>query len=160
MNFTQEFFLGILPTVGVIVVAILGLRSGNKRIDDIGSDTKIILPKTENIEKYTEKTNDIITENVQVKIDSLVSNQSKLDFLFEEASYKKRLENEYAGVVQRDNVISSVDKLFEENAKLEAKILEYEIEKRELIEKANKYQKLYEDERTKNAKKTKRKIDF
>lgn len=51
MSFSSDLFLTMLPTISVIAIGVFSLRSGNKRIDEIGNDTKVILPKTANIEK-------------------------------------------------------------------------------------------------------------
>lgn len=55
MSFSSDLFMTMLPTICVIVIGIFNLRSGNKRIDEIGNDTKVILPKTSNIEKKHRK---------------------------------------------------------------------------------------------------------
>lgn len=152
MNFSLELFLTVLPTIGVIAVAIITLRSGNKRIDEIGNDTKVILPKTsnieKNIEKYLEDTNRCITTDIKKTVEDIYDiADSDLKILVDEVNYKKRLKNEYANTFLRDNVVANIDKLYEENALFSNRIKELEFDNKVLVEKVYKYQKLYEEER-------------
>lgn len=155
MSFSSDLFLTALPTICVIVIAIINLRSGNKRIDEIGNDTKDILPKTtnieKNIEKYLEDTNRCVTKDIKKTVEDIYDiADSDLKILVDEVNYKKRLKDEYANTFLRDNVVANIDKLYEENALFSNRIRELEIENKMLVEKVYKYQKLYEEERKKN----------
>lgn len=155
ISFSSDLFLTMLPTICVIVIAIVNLRSVNKKIDEIGNDTKVILPKTtnieKNIEKYLEDTNRCITTDIKKTVEDIYDiADSDLKILVDEVNYKKRLKDEYANTFLRDNVVSNIDKLYEENALFSNRIKELEIENEMLAEKAYKYQKLYEKERKKN----------
>ena len=155
MSFSSDLFMTMLPTICVIVIGIFNLRSGNKRIDEIGNDTKVILPKTtnieKNIEKYLEDTNRCITTDIKKTVEDIYDiADSDLKILVDEVNYKKRLKDEYANTFLRDNVVANIDKLYEENALFSNRIKELEIEKKMLVEKVYKYQKLYEEERKKN----------
>ena len=155
MSFSSDLFMTMLPTICVIVIGIFNLRSGNKRIDEIGNDTKVILPKTtnieKNIEKYLEDTNRCITTDIKKTVEDIYDiADSDLKILVDEVNYKKRLKDEYANTFLRDNVVANIDKLYEENALFSNRIKELEIENKMLVEKVYKYQKLYEEERKKN----------
>ena len=155
MSFSSDLFMTMLPTICVIVIGIFNLRSGNKRIDEIGNDTKVILPKTanieKNIEKYLEDTNRCITTDIKKTVEDIYDiADSDLKILVDEVNYKKRLKDEYANTFLRDNVVANIDKLYEENALFSNRIKELEIENKMLVEKVYKYQKLYEEERKKS----------
>lgn len=155
MSFSSDLFMTMLPTICVIVIGIFNLRSGNKRIDEIGNDTKVILPKTanieKNVEKYLEDTNRCITTDIKKTVEDIYDiADSDLKILVDEVNYKKRLKDEYANTFLRDNVVANIDKLYEENALFSNRIKELEIENKMLVEKVYKYQKLYEEERKKN----------
>lgn len=155
MSFSSDLFMTMLPTICVIAIGIFNLRSGNKRIDEIGNDTKVILPKTtnieKNIEKYLEDTNRCITTDIKKTVEDIYDiADSDLKILVDEVNYKKRLKDEYANTFLRDNVVANIDKLYEENALFSNRIKELEIENKMLVEKVYKYQKLYEEERKKN----------
>lgn len=155
MSFSSDLFLTMLPTISVIAIGVFSLRSGNKRIDEIGNDTKDILPKTinieKNIEKYLEDTNRCITTDIKKTVEDIYDiADSDLKILVDEVNYKKRLKDEYANTFLRDNVVANIDKLYEENALFSNRIKELEIENKMLVEKVYKYQKLYEEERKKN----------
>lgn len=155
MSFSSDLFMTMLPTICVIVIGIFNFRSGNKRIDEIGNDTKVILPKTanieKNVEKYLEDTNRCITTDIKKTVEDIYDiADSDLKILVDEVNYKKRLKDEYANTFLRDNVVANIDKLYEENALFSNRIKELEIENKMLVEKVYKYQKLYEEERKKN----------
>lgn len=155
MSFSSDLFMTMLPTICVIAIGIFNLRSGNKRIDEIGNDTKVILPKTanieKNVEKYLEDTNRCITTDIKKTVEDIYDiADSDLKILVDEVNYKKRLKDEYANTFLRDNVVANIDKLYEENALFSNRIKELEIENKMLVEKVYKYQKLYEEERKKN----------
>ena len=155
MSFSSDLFMTMLPTICVIVIGIFNLRSGNKRIDEIGNDTKVILPKTanieKNVEKYLEDTNRCITTDIKKTVEDIYDiADSDLKILVDEVNYKKRLKDEYANTFLRDNVVANIDKLYEENALFSNRIKELEIANKMLVEKVYKYQKLYEEERKKN----------
>lgn len=144
MSFQQELFTSILPTIGVIVIGIFTLRSGNKRIDDIGGDTKEILPTTKNVEKYTEETNKCVTTDIKKSIDDTHKiAENDLKALVEEMYYQKRLKDEYAKAPLRDNVGANIDKLYEENALYSQRIRELEHENEMLSTQLENYKKLY-----------------
>lgn len=140
-----QILLSVVPTIGVIVVAIFHLRSGNKKIDEIGSDTKEIRPMTAFIEKYTEETNSCITREMKGNIERILNaTNTELKELSDELKYQKRMREIYTNVSLRDNVVSSVDRLFEENAASTVKINELLQENERLNTLLNKYKQLYE----------------
>lgn len=125
-------------------------KKDSNTIGTVKQDTALILPKAENIERDTRETHNLLIGKLDAEIDKLITGKDKIDFIFDEINYKKRLESEYKGVVEKDRVVASVDKIFEDNANLQIKLKELEIENKMLMEKAYKYQKLYEEEREKN----------
>lgn len=150
MSDIGQILIATLPTVGVITISLFQLRSGNKRIDEARNDTKVILPKTENIERYTLETNGYITKNIHRNLED-IRECTKSDILpsinelLEDLRYREKLKMEYAGSIVRDTVVSNIDKLFEENARLKERVRELEIEKETLIQKVKKYETLSEE---------------
>lgn len=142
--------VAIIGVIGAILANFFQYKKDSNTIGTVKQDTALILPKAENIERDTRETHNLLIGTLDAKIDKLVTGNDKIDFIFDEINYKKRLESEYAGVVEKDRVVASVDKIFKDNANLQIKLKEYEIENKMLVEKAYKYQKLYEKERKKN----------
>lgn len=123
-----QILLSVLPTVGAIMIAVLNLRSGNRKLDDNNSEIREISPKVSQTLKYAEKNNTYIVEKFSGKIDALVDETRRNDKRYDVISvslatitddiqYRKRLTAETASR-SRDVVISSVDELFKENAML------------------------------------------
>lgn len=142
--------VSIIGVIGAILANFFQYKKDSNTIATVKQDTALMLPKAENIERDTRETHNLLIGKLDAKIDKLVTGNDKIDFIFDEINYKKRLESEYAGVVEKDRVVASVDKIFEDNANLQIKLKEYEIENKMLVEKVYKYQKLYEEERKKN----------
>lgn len=142
--------VSIIGVIGAILANFFQYKKDSNTIATVKQDTTLMLPKAENIERDTRETHNLLIGKLDAKIDKLVTGNDKIDFIFDEINYKKRLESEYAGVVEKDRVVASVDKIFEDNANLQIKLKEYEIENKMLVEKVYKYQKLYEEERKKN----------
>lgn len=142
--------VSIIGVIGAILANFFQYKKDSNTIATVKQDTALMLPKAENIERDTRETHNLIIGKLDAKIDKLVTGNDKIDFIFDEINYKKRLESEYAGVVEKDRVVASVDKIFEDNANLQIKLKELEIENKMLVEKVYKYQKLYEEERKKN----------
>lgn len=142
--------VAIIGVIGAILANFFQYKKDSNTIGTVKQDTALILPKAENIERDTRETHNLLIGNLDAKIDKLITGKDKIDFIFDEINYKKRLESEYKGVVEKDRVVASVDKIFEDNANLQIKLKELEIENKMLMEKAYKYQKLYEEEREKN----------
>lgn len=142
--------VSIIGVIGAILANFFQYKKDSNTIATVKQDTALMLPKAENIERDTRETHNLLIGKLDAKIDKLVTGNDKIDFIFDEINYKKRLESEYAGVVEKDRVVASVDKIFEDNANLQIKLKELEIENKMLVEKVYKYQKLYEEERKKN----------
>ena len=142
--------VSIIGVIGAILANFFQYKKDSNTIATVKQDTALMLPKAENIERDTRETHNLLIGKLDAKIDKLVTGNDKIDFIFDEINYKKRLESEYAGVVEKDRVVASVDKIFKDNANLQIKLKEYEIENKMLVEKVYKYQKLYEEERKKN----------
>lgn len=142
--------VAVIGVIGAILANFFQYKKDSNTIGTVKQDTALILPKAENIERDTRETHNLLIGTLDAKIDKLVTGNDKIDFIFDEINYKKRLESEYAGVVEKDRVVASVDKIFKDNANLQIKLKELEIENKVLVEKVYKYQKLYEKERKKN----------
>ncbi|MGE9896290.1 hypothetical protein ACQQ97_05215 [Anaerovoracaceae bacterium SGI.195] len=142
--------VAIIGVIGAILANFFQYKKDSNTIGTVKQDTALILPKAENIERDTRETHNLLIGKLDAEIDKLITGKDKIDFIFDEINYKKRLESEYKGVVEKDRVVASVDKIFEDNANLQIKLKELEIENKMLMEKAYKYQKLYEEEREKN----------
>ena len=145
MNPAIQIVLAVLPTIGVIAVAIFHLRSGNKRIDDVYHDTKEMRPKAEVTEKYAEETNRYLTREMKGNIEKLLEGKADISLLSEEVKYRKRLAAEYKGMTTRERLVVGIDELYERNAFLEQEcqqkeemILSLERKNRELKEKIEK----------------------
>lgn len=142
--------VAIIGVIGAILANFFQYKKDSNTIGTVKQDTALILPKAKNIERDTRETHNLLIGTLDAKIDKLVTGNDKIDFIFDEINYKKRLESEYAGVVEKDRVVASVDKIFEDNANLQIRLKELEIENKVLVEKVYKYQKLYEKEIKKN----------
>ena len=145
MNPAIQIVLAVLPTIGVIAVAIFHLRSGNKRIDDVYHDTKEMRPKAEATEKYAEETNRYLTREMKGNIEKLLESKADISLLSEDVKYRKRLAAEYKGMTTRERLVVGIDELYERNAFLEEEcqrkeemILSLERKNRELKEKIEK----------------------
>lgn len=124
----MQILLAVLPTIGVIVVAIINIRSGNKKIDENYSETKGMAPKVDQTLRYAEKNNNYIVENFAGKIDKLVNEtevaerrydsvKGRLRVITDEIEYRKRLAMEYSNH-NKDLVVNSVEGIYKENAML------------------------------------------
>lgn len=124
----MQILLAVLPTIGVIVVAIINIRSGNKKIDENYSETKGMAPKVDQTLRYAEKNNNYIVENFAGKIDKLVNEtevaerrydsvKGRLRVITDEIEYRKRLAMEYSNY-NKELVVNSIESIYKENALL------------------------------------------
>lgn len=129
-NITVELAVAVIGAAAVViaaliagVVALIGqwrqLKQDGKTIDSIQKNTDLLSPLANRIHEDSAKSKDVLVETVVPKMTDIGARNQKIDFIASELAYHKRLKNDLSkGAGGRDTTLASINKVYEENARL------------------------------------------
>lgn len=150
------FFIAVLSLLISIVVAILNVRSGNKRIDKIDERTEEIKvdigSKTNQIQIDTKEINSYIMQELKSKTNNNEEMhkdlRSMINALYSEHIHKEKSKREYSSS-NKDLITSSVEKIYSDNVALILENKELKIHLQELMSENSVYKRELESAREK-----------
>lgn len=125
-----------IASVVAIVVALIGLigttikdliqsrkqsESIKDGINDVNQDTKDMKPRTQSIEKSTEKIREVVTEKLMLDINRIPAMESKVDEIYTEVEHRKRTRADVStNVKTKDYFVEGIEQLYAKNGQLES----------------------------------------
>lgn len=116
--------VALIGVLGSIVVDLIRSKRQSDKIkdgvNDISQDTKDIKPRTQNIEKNTEKIRDSVVEKLVPNLRVISAMSSKIDNIHSEVEYQKRIKSEISvNLTDKDYFVGGIENLYEKIGQLE-----------------------------------------
>ena len=135
--------VALIGVAGTLTAHFFQFKKDSNKISEVKSDTSNMLPKVDNIAEKTTDIRGYIADDIKPSLQTIVSKQeinnatnlqvsSDIREVLEDVKYRKRLSEEYNGMLNRDTMISGIDEIYSTNAALKNKIKELREKEREL----------------------------
>ena len=114
--------IALLSVAGGVWVQILQFKKDSSHIGEVKSDTSLIKPQIATIDENTKKIRDEVIETLVPDMRMITGSVSevsgKVFDLVADLEYRKRLQAEVAGSINKDYLLSGIEQVYKENAQL------------------------------------------
>ena len=129
MPIIVQILISVIPTVGVIVVAIFNIRSGNKKIDEISRDASHIKPVSDQSLEYTKENNQYITRTFANQLNEI---EERSRYIAKDIEARRLYSDPKDDIMLRDKLIGNIDKIYQQNRDLSNQLKEAMVKVEEL----------------------------
>jgi DNA integrity scanning protein DisA with diadenylate cyclase activity len=117
--------IALIGVAGTLLMHFFQFRKDSNTIGKVKEDTSTMIPEVNNIDENTKKIRDQVIERMVPSLDQLMETKSGVAALVDELKYQKRLKYEMSPYIHNmDSLISGIQNVYEENAKLSSELKE------------------------------------
>jgi hypothetical protein len=116
--------VALISVAGTLLGLLLQFKKDSNRIGEVKSDTSEIKPKVDNISVYTKETNDLLSRTIAPEVGKLGTLQTDVSAILEDVNYKKRVQAEYKGSLNRDAIVTGIETIYADNASFRDQVKE------------------------------------
>ncbi len=129
--------VALISVAGAIWIQLIQFKKDSNKIGDVKADTAELKPKTEQICRRVEKIEDRVVEHITPTLSCLErtaeSSSAGISELLEELHFQKRLKENITLSEEKEYFVGGVEKLFEENCKLQMRVRELTAKNQQLV---------------------------